>query len=84
MISAAEPEKRFITVRSKRMAYVEMGTGDPIVFQHGKVSEFAGFDRANFGQRPVEKETGQNFIIRQDRNRQSRFWRLEHIQGVLR
>jgi len=35
MISAAEPEKKFITVRGKRMAYVEMGEGDPIVFQHG-------------------------------------------------
>lgn len=35
MISAAEPEKRFIDVRGKRMAYVEMGEGDPIVFQHG-------------------------------------------------
>ena len=35
MISAAEPEKKFIEVRGKRMAYVEMGEGDPIVFQHG-------------------------------------------------
>ena len=35
MISAAEPEKQFVTVRGKRMAYVEMGEGDPIVFQHG-------------------------------------------------
>jgi haloalkane dehalogenase len=35
MISAAEPEKKFIEVLGKRMAYVEMGEGDPIVFQHG-------------------------------------------------
>lgn len=35
MISAAEPDKQTIEVRGKRMAYVEMGQGDPIVFQHG-------------------------------------------------
>ncbi|MDH4073486.1 MAG: haloalkane dehalogenase [Gammaproteobacteria bacterium] len=35
MISTAEPEKRYIDVRGKRMAYVETGHGDPIVFQHG-------------------------------------------------
>ncbi|MDH3439422.1 MAG: haloalkane dehalogenase [Gammaproteobacteria bacterium] len=35
MISAAEPQKNFINVHGKRMAYVEMGEGDPIVFQHG-------------------------------------------------
>ncbi|MEQ9562940.1 MAG: haloalkane dehalogenase [Woeseiaceae bacterium] len=35
MISAAEPKKKFIEVNGKRMAYVEMGSGDPIVFQHG-------------------------------------------------
>ncbi len=35
MISAEEQEKRFIEVRGKRMAYVEMGEGEPIVFQHG-------------------------------------------------
>ena len=35
MISAKEHPKQFIDVRGKRMAYVEMGTGDPIVFQHG-------------------------------------------------
>jgi haloalkane dehalogenase len=35
MISAAEPAKKFIDVNGKRMAYVEMGDGDPIVFQHG-------------------------------------------------
>jgi len=29
------PEKRYLTVRGKRMAYVETGSGDPIVFQHG-------------------------------------------------
>ena len=35
MISAKEHPKQFIDVRGKRMAYVEMGAGDPIVFQHG-------------------------------------------------
>lgn len=35
MIPADEPEKKFIDVQGKRMAYVEMGSGDPIVFQHG-------------------------------------------------
>lgn len=34
-ISAAKPAKKFITVNGRRMAYVEMGSGDPIVFQHG-------------------------------------------------
>lgn len=34
-ISAAKPEKKFITVNGHQMAYVEMGSGDPIVFQHG-------------------------------------------------
>ncbi len=35
MISTAEHPKQFVTVNGKRMAYVEMGEGDPIVFQHG-------------------------------------------------
>lgn len=35
MTSAAEPAKQFIEVKGKRMAYVETGSGDPIVFQHG-------------------------------------------------
>jgi haloalkane dehalogenase len=35
MISADEPTKKFIDVNGKRMAFVEMGRGDPIVFQHG-------------------------------------------------
>lgn len=35
MISSAEPEKKFIDINGKRMAYVEAGVGDPIVFQHG-------------------------------------------------
>lgn len=35
MISAKEHPKRFIDVLGHRMAYVEMGEGDPIVFQHG-------------------------------------------------
>ena len=33
--NAEKPEKKFIDVLGRRMAYVEMGTGDPIVFQHG-------------------------------------------------
>ena len=35
MISAEEHPKKKITVMGKTMAYVEMGEGDPIVFQHG-------------------------------------------------
>ncbi len=35
MVSSAEPEKKFIEIHGKRMAYVEAGTGDPIIFQHG-------------------------------------------------
>ena len=35
MISAEEPDKQFVDVNGRRMAYVEMGTGRPIVFQHG-------------------------------------------------
>jgi haloalkane dehalogenase len=35
MISTREHEKKFIDVNGKRMAYVEMGEGDPIIFQHG-------------------------------------------------
>jgi len=35
MLSVEEPTKQFIDVQGKRMAYVEMGSGDPIVFQHG-------------------------------------------------
>ena len=35
MISTDEHPKQFIDVNGKRMAYVEMGDGDPIVFQHG-------------------------------------------------
>ena len=35
MISTSEHDKKFIKVRGKRIAYVEMGDGDPIVFQHG-------------------------------------------------
>jgi haloalkane dehalogenase len=34
-ISAKALEKKYLTVRGKRMAYVEIGSGDPIVFQHG-------------------------------------------------
>ncbi len=35
MISSVEPEKKFIEINGKRMGYVETGSGDPIVFQHG-------------------------------------------------
>jgi len=35
MVSAEEHAKRFIEVDGRRMAYVEMGEGSPIVFQHG-------------------------------------------------
>ena len=34
-MTTAVPEKKFIDVLGHRMAYVEMGEGDPIVFQHG-------------------------------------------------
>jgi len=35
MASAEEHAKRFIEIDGRRMAYVEMGEGSPIVFQHG-------------------------------------------------
>ena len=35
MISAREHPKKSVTVNGKRMSYVEMGEGDPILFQHG-------------------------------------------------
>ena len=35
MINSIEHPKKKITVMGKSMAYVEMGKGDPIVFQHG-------------------------------------------------
>ena len=35
MISSRELPKRFIDVLGERMAYLELGEGDPIVFQHG-------------------------------------------------
>ena len=35
MISTAEHPKQFVEINGKRMAYVEMGEGNPIVFQHG-------------------------------------------------
>ena len=35
MISTAEHPRKFVEVDGKRMAYVEMGEGEPIVFQHG-------------------------------------------------
>ncbi len=34
-ISTAEPPKKHETIHGKRMAYVEIGEGDPIVFLHG-------------------------------------------------
>jgi len=35
MINTVEHPKKTVTVNGKAMAYVEMGEGDPIVFQHG-------------------------------------------------
>jgi len=35
MISTTEHPKRYVEVNGKRMAYVEMGEGAPIIFQHG-------------------------------------------------
>ncbi|MCH9696123.1 MAG: haloalkane dehalogenase [Gammaproteobacteria bacterium] len=35
MISTKQHERKYIDINGKRMAYVEMGTGDPILFQHG-------------------------------------------------
>jgi len=35
LISTKEPEKKYVEIRGKRMAYTETGEGDPIVFQHG-------------------------------------------------
>ena len=34
-MNAAEQPKSFVEVKGKRMAYVEMGEGDPVVFLHG-------------------------------------------------
>ena len=35
MISSKEHPKKTVTVKGKTMSYVEMGEGDPIIFQHG-------------------------------------------------
>jgi len=35
VISATEHPKKYIDVNGRRMAYVEMGEGEPIIFQHG-------------------------------------------------
>ena len=35
MTSTAEHPRKYIDVNGRRMAYVEMGSGDPILFQHG-------------------------------------------------
>ena len=35
MISAEEHPKKTVTVKGKTMSYVEMGEGEPIIFQHG-------------------------------------------------
>ena len=35
MLSAREHPKKSVAVKGKNMSYVEMGEGDPIVFQHG-------------------------------------------------
>ena len=34
-ISTAEHPKEVVKVHGKQMAYVEMGTGEPVVFLHG-------------------------------------------------
>ena len=34
-MSASEHPKQTVEVLGKKMAYVEIGEGDPIVFQHG-------------------------------------------------
>ena len=34
-LSTAEPPKKYVDVLGHRMAYVEIGEGEPIVFQHG-------------------------------------------------
>ena len=35
MTVSAFPEKKFIEIRSSKMAYIDEGEGAPIVFQHG-------------------------------------------------
>ena len=35
MISAEEHPKKTVAVNGKTMSYVEMGEGEPIIFQHG-------------------------------------------------
>ena len=35
MFSSTVPEKKFVEIHGRQMAYVEAGSGDPIVFQHG-------------------------------------------------
>jgi haloalkane dehalogenase len=35
MINAEEPDRKQVEVNGRTMAYVEMGEGDPVVFQHG-------------------------------------------------
>ena len=35
MLSNKELSKQFMTIKGKKIAYVEMGSGDPIIFQHG-------------------------------------------------
>ena len=34
-MNAAEQSKRYVEVLGKKMSYVEIGEGDPIIFQHG-------------------------------------------------
>ncbi len=34
-MNAEKPEKKYIEVKGLKMAFVEMGEGDPVVFQHG-------------------------------------------------
>ncbi len=35
MFPAEETEKKYVEIQGKKLAYVESGAGDPIVFQHG-------------------------------------------------
>ncbi len=52
-------EKRYETVNGKRMAYVESGTGDPIVFLHGNPMSSYLWIEQNMPNQIVRKLTGQ-------------------------
>lgn len=40
MNSGAEPKKKTIEVNGKQMTYTQVGSGDPIIFQHGNPTSF--------------------------------------------